>query len=59
MPYGQIFQEEYTEHKTSIIQCKSNASGSYVATGDADGVIKVWTPIPSPKYISFTYTFII
>lgn len=43
------FQEEYTEHKTSIIQCKSNASGSYVATGDADGIIKVWTPIPSPK----------
>lgn len=47
--YMKHLQEEYTEHKTSIIQCKSNASGSYVATGDADGVIKVWTPIPSPK----------
>lgn len=59
MLYENIFQEEYTEHKTSIIQCKSNASGSYVATGDADGVIKVWTPIPSPKYIFFAYWFII
>ncbi|XP_076173533.1 WD repeat-containing protein 91 [Ptiloglossa arizonensis] len=56
--YILLSQEEYTEHKTSIIQCKSNASGSYVATGDADGIIKVWTPIPSPKtvttYISAT-----
>ncbi|XP_076295369.1 WD repeat-containing protein 91 isoform X2 [Lasioglossum baleicum] len=56
--YILLSQEEYTEHRTSIIQCKSNASGSYVATGDADGIIKVWTPIPSPKtvttYISAT-----
>ncbi|KAG5317394.1 WDR91 protein, partial [Pseudoatta argentina] len=50
--YILLSQEEYTEHKTSIIQCKSNASGSYVATGDADGVIKVWTPIPSPKTVT-------
>ncbi|XP_012281601.1 WD repeat-containing protein 91 [Orussus abietinus] len=50
--YILLSQEEYTEHKTSIIQCKSNASGSYVATGDADGVIKVWTPIPSPKTVA-------
>ncbi|XP_024889193.1 WD repeat-containing protein 91 [Temnothorax curvispinosus] len=53
--YILLSQEEYTEHKTSIIQCKSNASGSYVATGDADGVIKVWTPIPSPKTVT-TFT---
>lgn len=53
--YILLSQEEYTEHKTSIIQCKSNASGSYVATGDADGIIKVWTPIPSPKTVS-TFT---
>lgn len=50
--YILLSQEEYTEHKTSIIQCKSNASGSYVATGDADGIIKVWTPIPSPKTVT-------
>ncbi|XP_011314997.1 WD repeat-containing protein 91 [Fopius arisanus] len=55
--YILLSQEEYTEHKTSIIQCKSNASGSYVATGDADGIIKVWTPIPSPKTVAtFTST---
>ncbi|XP_046416281.1 WD repeat-containing protein 91 [Neodiprion fabricii] len=55
--YILLSQEEYTEHKTSIIQCKSNASGSYVATGDADGVIKIWTPIPSPKTVAtFTST---
>ncbi|XP_074107979.1 WD repeat-containing protein 91 [Cotesia typhae] len=55
--YILLSQEEYTEHKTSIIQCKSNTSGSYVATGDADGVIKVWTPIPSPKTVAtFTST---
>ncbi|OXU22099.1 hypothetical protein TSAR_010752 [Trichomalopsis sarcophagae] len=53
--YILLSQEEYTEHKTSIIQCKSNASGSYVATGDADGVIKIWTPIPSPKTVA-TFT---
>ncbi|EFN72477.1 WD repeat-containing protein 91 [Camponotus floridanus] len=53
--YILLSQEEYTEHKTSIIQCKSNASGSYVATGDADGIIKVWTPIPSPKTVT-TFT---
>ncbi|XP_066586172.1 WD repeat-containing protein 91 [Prorops nasuta] len=50
--YILLSQEEYTEHKSSIIQCKSNASGSYVATGDADGVVKVWTPIPSPKTVA-------
>ncbi|KAH0956386.1 hypothetical protein HN011_010308 [Eciton burchellii] len=50
--YILLSQEEYTEHKTSIIQCKSNASGSYVATGDVDGIIKVWTPIPSPKTVT-------
>ncbi|XP_024940269.1 WD repeat-containing protein 91 isoform X2 [Cephus cinctus] len=55
--YILLSQEEYTEHKTSIIQCKSNASGSYVATGDADGIIKIWTPIPSPKTVAtFTST---
>ncbi|XP_014297515.1 WD repeat-containing protein 91 [Microplitis demolitor] len=55
--YILLSQEEYTEHKTSIIQCRSNTSGSYVATGDADGVIKVWTPIPSPKTVAtFTST---
>ncbi|KAK0183182.1 hypothetical protein PV327_001249 [Microctonus hyperodae] len=55
--YILLSQEEYTEHKTSIIQSKSNASGSYVATGDADGIIKVWTPIPSPKTVAtFTST---
>ncbi|KAL7295358.1 hypothetical protein TKK_0011243 [Trichogramma kaykai] len=53
--YILLSQEEYIEHKTSIIQCKSNASGSYVATGDADGVIKIWTPIPSPKTVA-TFT---
>ncbi|XP_043488246.1 WD repeat-containing protein 91 [Polistes fuscatus] len=53
--YILLSQEEYTEHKASIIQCKSNASGSYVATGDIDGVIKVWTPIPSPKTVT-TFT---
>ncbi|EFN82795.1 WD repeat-containing protein 91 [Harpegnathos saltator] len=30
--YILLSQEEYTEHKTSIIQCKSNASGSTVTT---------------------------
>ncbi|KAF7996912.1 hypothetical protein HCN44_002558 [Aphidius gifuensis] len=53
--YLLLSQEEYTEHKNSIIQCRSNQSGSYVATGDIDGIIKVWTPIPSPKTVA-TFT---
>lgn len=50
--YSLQTQEEYLEHKTSILQCKCNTNGSCVATGDADGVIKVWVPTPTPKTIA-------
>lgn len=38
------------DHKSAIIQCRFNATGSLVASCDSDGVLKVWSPSPVPKY---------
>jgi WD40 repeat protein len=44
-----VSQETHTEHRAAITQCRFNSSGSLVASGDADGVVKVWSTSPSPK----------
>lgn len=38
-----------TEHKAAITQCKFNALGSLVASSDVDGIVKLWSPSPTPK----------
>jgi len=44
-----FFQEAQEFHNSAITQCKFNNSGSLVASGDADGVVKVWCTSPAPR----------
>ncbi|KAK9504229.1 hypothetical protein O3M35_010607 [Rhynocoris fuscipes] len=47
-----LSQEKMTEHKSAVTQCKFNALGSLVASCDVDGIIKLWSPSPTPKVLS-------
>lgn len=44
-------QEEYGEHQSCITHCKFSNLGT-LASADMDGVIKVWSPNPSPKTLA-------
>ncbi|KAG0415205.1 hypothetical protein HPB47_007653, partial [Ixodes persulcatus] len=44
-------QEEYGEHQSCVTHCKFSHSGM-LASADTDGVIKVWSPNPSPKTLA-------
>jgi WD40 repeat protein len=46
----EILKETQEFHNSAITQCKFNNSGSLVASGDADGVVKVWSTSPAPRY---------
>ncbi|CAE1317798.1 WD repeat-containing protein 91 [Acanthosepion pharaonis] len=48
-PFILLSQEEYTEHRSGICYCRFSNSGQYVASLDADGVVKVWTWSPQPS----------
>ncbi|KAG8188425.1 hypothetical protein JTE90_007994 [Oedothorax gibbosus] len=39
--------EKYSEHNSLITHCKFNCSGTSVASSDMDGVIKIWSAVPS------------
>ena len=39
-PYLMLSQEDYSEHKSHILHCKFSKDGKYVASVDAQGVIK-------------------
>ncbi len=39
-PYLTLSQEEYTQHKSHILHCKFSKDGKYIASVDAQGVIK-------------------
>jgi WD40 repeat protein len=47
MDYLLLGQEEYLEHNSEITHCRFTTSGLVVASTDVDGVVKVWTPLPS------------
>ncbi|XP_014277435.1 WD repeat-containing protein 91 isoform X1 [Halyomorpha halys] len=47
-----LSQEQMSEHKVAIIQCKFNVNGTLVASSDSDGVLKVWSPSPTLSIIS-------
>ncbi|XP_059482085.1 WD repeat-containing protein 91 [Neocloeon triangulifer] len=51
-PFLLLSQEWQEFHNSAITQCKFNNSGSLVASGDADGVVKVWLTSPAPKVIA-------
>ncbi|XP_071546670.1 WD repeat-containing protein 91 isoform X2 [Panulirus ornatus] len=42
-------QEEYCEHRAVVTHAVFNPSGTLVASADTDGVVKLWSPSPSPK----------
>ncbi|XP_063586753.1 WD repeat-containing protein 91-like isoform X2 [Penaeus indicus] len=42
-------QEEYSEHRAVVTHAVFNPSGTLVASADTDGVVKLWSPSPSPK----------
>ncbi|XP_036368217.1 WD repeat-containing protein 91 isoform X1 [Octopus sinensis] len=48
LPFLLLSQEEYGEHRSGICYCRFSNSGQYVASLDADGVVKVWTWSPQP-----------
>jgi hypothetical protein len=39
-PYLTLSQEDYTEHKSAILQCKFSKDGKYVASVDSNSLIK-------------------
>lgn len=39
-------QEIYYEHQAPVLACQSSVDGSFVASVDADGVLKVWSLSP-------------
>lgn len=49
-----LSQDEYVEHSSCIVQCKSSHSGQSVASLDVDGVMKVWSFQPNPSTIAST-----
>ncbi|CAB3359932.1 Hypothetical predicted protein [Cloeon dipterum] len=51
-PYLLLSQEVQEIHNSAITQCKFNNSGSLVASGDVDGVVKVWSTSPAPKVLA-------
>ncbi|XP_063239481.1 WD repeat-containing protein 91 [Bacillus rossius redtenbacheri] len=44
-----LSQEDFSDHRAAICQCKFSPSGSTVLSSDVDGVIKLWTISPTPK----------
>ncbi|XP_071090534.1 WD repeat-containing protein 91-like isoform X1 [Haliotis cracherodii] len=47
-PFLLLSQDEYAEHHSAISYGKFSVSGQYIASLDADGVVKVWTWSPQP-----------
>ncbi|MPC13276.1 WD repeat-containing protein 91 [Portunus trituberculatus] len=45
-------QEEYNEHRAVVTHAVFNPSGTLVASADIDGVVKLWSPSPSPRLIA-------
>lgn len=50
-PFLLLSQDSFDGHRTSVTQCKFNSCGSMVASTDTDGVVKIWSPAPSPVLI--------
>lgn len=46
-----LSQEQMAEHKSTITQCRLNATGTLVASTDLDGLLKVWSPSPIPNVL--------
>lgn len=47
-----LSQEEFNEHHSAITHCKFNASGTLIASSDSDGVVKIWSPSPTPRTLA-------
>jgi hypothetical protein len=51
-----VLQEEYLEHRAAVCHCRFNSSGSTAVSADVDGVVKLWTVTPTPKWVATTYS---
>ena len=39
------------DHKNVITNCKFNVSGEMFASSDLDGIVKLWNPLPTPRFV--------
>ena len=46
--YLLLGQESYSEHRSEVILLSSSTVGGMIVSADKSGVIKVWSPSPSP-----------
>lgn len=55
MAYLLLGQEEYGEHHSEVTQCKFSSSGYLMASGDVDGVVKIWSASPGAPQTLATF----
>ena len=57
LEYLLLSQEEYLEHHSEVTQCRfSSSSGYLIASGDVEGVIKIWSAgPPGPPHTVATF----
>uniref|UniRef100_UPI00358F0FF5 WD repeat-containing protein 91 n=1 Tax=Myxine glutinosa TaxID=7769 RepID=UPI00358F0FF5 len=46
-PFMLLWQEEFKEHRSGVVNVRFDASGRHVASLDADGIVKVWAAVAS------------
>ncbi|XP_013383261.1 WD repeat-containing protein 91 [Lingula anatina] len=51
-PFMLLSQDNYTEHRSSIIHCRFSNTGHCIASADVDGIVKVWSLQPSPVTVA-------
>jgi len=50
--YILLGQEEYSEHRSSVVLVSVSGVGGRVVSADQSGVVKVWSPTPSPSTLA-------
>lgn len=50
--YILLGQEEYSEHRSSVVLVSVSSVGGRVVSADQSGVVKVWSPTPSPSTLA-------
>jgi len=50
--YILLGQEEYSEHRSSVVLVSVSSVGGRLVSADQSGVVKVWSPTPSPATLA-------
>jgi len=50
--YILLGQEEYSEHRSCVVLVSVSSVGGRVVSADQSGVVKVWSPTPSPSTLA-------